>query len=137
MCLLYFFFSSRRRHTRCALVTGVQTCALPISIIGRHLLAQRADLILKPVIGSRIVDQPKQAVAQFDADRIDGKACGNRLIAALESHGFHGSRLRLRQLKLLCEPHPPPGDIAAPSSKKRDGPDTEGSEREGGMEKER
>src|SRR3546814_14647483 len=27
--LSYFFFSSRRRHTRCALVTGVQTCALP------------------------------------------------------------------------------------------------------------
>src|SRR3546814_5600547 len=34
VCLVYFvlfcFFSSRRRHTRCALVTGVQTCALPI-----------------------------------------------------------------------------------------------------------
>src|SRR3546814_2157360 len=32
VCLLscFFFFSSRRRHTRCALVTGVQTCALPI-----------------------------------------------------------------------------------------------------------
>src|SRR3546814_8425535 len=37
MCICYlicrlflFFFSSRRRHTRCALVTGVQTCALPI-----------------------------------------------------------------------------------------------------------
>src|SRR3546814_17742663 len=30
--LFYFFFSSRRRHTRCALVTGVQTCALPISV---------------------------------------------------------------------------------------------------------
>src|SRR3546814_4501215 len=29
-CLVRFFFSSRRRHTRCALVTGVQTCALPI-----------------------------------------------------------------------------------------------------------
>src|SRR3546814_11354080 len=29
MCV--FFFSSRRRQTRCALVTGVQTCALPIS----------------------------------------------------------------------------------------------------------
>src|SRR3546814_7157921 len=28
--MLFFFFSSRRRHTRCALVTGVQTCALPI-----------------------------------------------------------------------------------------------------------
>src|SRR3546814_4161437 len=30
MFLCYLFFSSRRRHTRCALVTGVQTCALPI-----------------------------------------------------------------------------------------------------------
>src|SRR3546814_8315815 len=29
---LIFFFSSRRRHTRCALVTGVQTCALPILV---------------------------------------------------------------------------------------------------------
>src|SRR3546814_7159829 len=29
-CFIIFFFSSRRRHTRCALVTGVQTCALPI-----------------------------------------------------------------------------------------------------------
>src|SRR3546814_4541501 len=29
--LVGFFFSSRRRHTICALVTGVQTCALPIS----------------------------------------------------------------------------------------------------------
>src|SRR3546814_682482 len=29
---MLFFFSSRRRHTRCALVTGVQTCALPISL---------------------------------------------------------------------------------------------------------
>src|SRR3546814_8250947 len=28
---IFFFCSSRRRHTRCALVTGVQTCALPIS----------------------------------------------------------------------------------------------------------
>src|SRR3546814_1762149 len=28
--LLVFCFTSRRRHTRCALVTGVQTCALPI-----------------------------------------------------------------------------------------------------------
>src|SRR3546814_10535246 len=29
--MMLFFVSSRRRHTRCALVTGVQTCALPIS----------------------------------------------------------------------------------------------------------
>src|SRR3546814_17360346 len=34
--LFCFFFSSRRRHTRCALVTGVQTCALPISSPSRR-----------------------------------------------------------------------------------------------------
>src|SRR3546814_2621996 len=42
--LLFFFCSSRRRHTRCALVTGVQTCALPISVMSsheRHLSNQR------------------------------------------------------------------------------------------------
>src|SRR3546814_9985576 len=33
VCRDVFFFSSRRRHTRCALVTGVQTCALPISFV--------------------------------------------------------------------------------------------------------
>src|SRR3546814_8330553 len=32
--LCFFFFSSRRRHMRCALVTGVQTCALPIYMHG-------------------------------------------------------------------------------------------------------
>src|SRR3546814_11604121 len=31
--LFFFFFSSTRRHTRCALVTGVQTCALPIFLV--------------------------------------------------------------------------------------------------------
>src|SRR3546814_4256518 len=35
-----FFFSSRRRHTSCALVTGVQTCALPIWM--RHMGAREA-----------------------------------------------------------------------------------------------
>src|SRR3546814_8651665 len=37
-----FFFSSRRRHTRCALVTGVQTCALPICCDPRFTEAARA-----------------------------------------------------------------------------------------------
>src|SRR3546814_6282483 len=42
VCVFVFFFSSRRRHTRCALVTGVQTCALPIL---RHVYL---DITLKP-----------------------------------------------------------------------------------------
>src|SRR3546814_4766848 len=39
--MLFFLFSSRRRHTRCALVTGVQTCALPIYCLDR--VAQDVD----------------------------------------------------------------------------------------------
>src|SRR3546814_10098843 len=42
-CLL-FFFSSRRRHTRCALVTGVQTCALPICLIKSKMKETGAPL---------------------------------------------------------------------------------------------
>src|SRR3546814_2963566 len=38
-----FFFASRRRHTRCALVTGVQTCALPISVEANERLGFKAD----------------------------------------------------------------------------------------------
>src|SRR3546814_6703463 len=38
----WFFFSSRRRHTSCALVTGVQTCALPIFV---KLARTLADVI--------------------------------------------------------------------------------------------
>src|SRR3546814_16649949 len=66
VCVFSFFFSSRRRHTRCALVTGVQTCALPISwrkdrergwsrprlphpiLIDAHFSAQQGDL--EPVL---------------------------------------------------------------------------------------
>src|SRR3546814_19912358 len=40
VCGMVFLFSSRRRHTRCALVTGVQTCALPIyrRMGGNHMI---------------------------------------------------------------------------------------------------
>src|SRR3546814_2785439 len=40
-----FFFSSRRRHTRCALVTGVQTCALPIYLVAGLLRQPRGQLV--------------------------------------------------------------------------------------------
>src|SRR3546814_448684 len=41
--LVVFFFSSRRRHTSCALVTGVQPCALPISVAELHIRAGYQD----------------------------------------------------------------------------------------------
>src|SRR3546814_1392363 len=42
LCLL---LSSRRRHTRCTLVTGVQTCALPISALHSHLPLRRLGAV--------------------------------------------------------------------------------------------
>src|SRR3546814_12044589 len=55
---MLFFFSSRRRHTRCALVTGVQTCALPIST--------------QPAL----VDVRHAAATCFFFDRLAGSALG-------------------------------------------------------------
>src|SRR3546814_2919347 len=66
---MYFFFSSRRRHTRCALVTGVQTCALPICS-GLVITQEKAYLLesrLNPV------------ARKWDLDGVDA------LIAALRS----------------------------------------------------
>src|SRR3546814_8708846 len=45
--MFLFFFSSRRRHTRCALVTGVQTCALPISQMGPLAHERRVPTMTK------------------------------------------------------------------------------------------
>src|SRR3546814_9114356 len=50
----FFFFSSRRRHTRCALVTGVQTCALPIFLV-----------VLKLIIGEDPTDIVDRAYGLF------------------------------------------------------------------------
>src|SRR3546814_530469 len=41
--LFTFFFSSRRRHTRCALVTGVQTCALPIYALEDNVVLYKME----------------------------------------------------------------------------------------------
>src|SRR3546814_7947518 len=60
-----FFFSSRRRHTRCALVTGVQTCALPISF--RHTRCHPIEKLVLPgpsVIGVRELYWPTRTLAE-------------------------------------------------------------------------
>src|SRR3546814_9170518 len=55
ICVNSFIFSSISRHTRCALVTGVQTCALPISF---------ADQTFR--LGSRLTDDQELALVQAD-----------------------------------------------------------------------
>src|SRR3546814_6391459 len=51
--MVCFFFSSRRRHTRCALVTGVQTCALPISSLASPCSAELPHSNGKPLKSNR------------------------------------------------------------------------------------
>src|SRR3546814_10294609 len=61
----FVFFSSRRRHTRCALVTGVQTCALPI-----YGMAAPADALLGGEEGQGF----KQLMRTFEGARIQTAA---------------------------------------------------------------
>src|SRR3546814_3951435 len=76
--LVFFFFSSRRRHTRCALVTGVQTCARPSSGMRRHwssflFLASAAALLLAACSSGpvRRVSEPSASIQQRTV-RADG-----------------------------------------------------------------
>src|SRR3546814_17889700 len=93
-----FFFSSRRRHTRCALVTGVQTCALPIC---SQLFAQVLDAKFAPhpgeVVGGHWVVRVELAAAAVfemleppgysvpDCGRLNGCA---RCVVAEYADGF-------------------------------------------------
>src|SRR3546814_6626386 len=62
----WFFFSSRRRHTRCALVTGVQTCALPI--FGAHRGAMPLWTFLRPTPLTRAGRQVRSLAANLGRD---------------------------------------------------------------------
>src|SRR3546814_20922030 len=74
---IYFFFSSNSRHTGCALVTGVQTCALPIYVVA-DIWGADLDAAV-PVGGHGLflpgVDKPALGHA---ADRTDGDVAGDR-----------------------------------------------------------
>src|SRR3546814_10907051 len=56
-----FVFSSRKRHTRCELVTGVQTCALPI-------FADDIDLV--DVVGKVGEALGRQACGRGEGERL-------------------------------------------------------------------
>src|SRR3546814_8473562 len=65
-----FFFSSRRRHTRCALVTGVQTCALPILHASGHgkaiLSALPAEVIVPDVVARELEKETSRSTGESD-----------------------------------------------------------------------
>src|SRR3546814_1073892 len=71
LVLFAFFFSSRRRHTRCALVTGVQTCALPIC----SAYARSPELLACQILFVADPHDIRQSVLQCQPARTGGAIC--------------------------------------------------------------
>src|SRR3546814_7137276 len=69
---MIFFFSSRRRHTRCALVTGVQTCALPIAVCVVH--NETSTAVTSRIAEVRKAIDAAKHPALFMVDTISGLA---------------------------------------------------------------
>src|SRR3546814_16201179 len=65
--LVLFFFSSRRRHTRCALVTGFQTCALPISLGSKGYDDLSRTAVASTYRPGRLNSAPGKAVVRLSA----------------------------------------------------------------------
>src|SRR3546814_6389480 len=90
VCIV-FFFSSRRRHTRCALVTGVQTCALPISATGTpgrgerrragSLRALAAVEAARPLLAGPLARRSDPALARVQEPQAEiGRASGRERV---------------------------------------------------------
>src|SRR3546814_4980701 len=75
-----FFFSSRRRHTRCALVTGVQTCALTISV---EVLDREQIVAAEPAAGA----QWPQALLFPDIAQVRNHRLAKALVASVRELG--------------------------------------------------
>src|SRR3546814_19461120 len=94
MLLSVVFFSSRRRHTRCALVTGVQTCALPICLPARDAprLVHLVAIGLVQVAGRRMVmlhrDRPGSILlAQHHQERSEERRVGKEGVSTCSTRG--------------------------------------------------
>src|SRR3546814_6131820 len=94
---MYFlvFFSSRRRHTICALVTGVQTCALPICVIaiGAHL---RDDAL--HALAHAVGNAQRRPLQHFAATRRIEPAPVDDLHASIRSTGSTSTRSEERRV---------------------------------------
>src|SRR3546814_1132031 len=94
-CSMFFFFSSRRRHTRCALVTGVQTCALPIYWPPRVFCVRRCGGmagVTMDVSIETLSSLERRLTVSLPADRLEGEV-SDRLRGLLRSVEMEGIRL--------------------------------------------
>src|SRR3546814_3280383 len=101
-CICFFFFSSRRRHTRCALVTGVQTCALPISVIFPGTETHIHYVNHLEAVWCIEGDGEIETIA-------DGKkyALGPGVVYALDQNDEHWLRGVKEPLRVICVLNPP------------------------------
>src|SRR3546814_2600372 len=79
-----FFCSSRRRHTRCALVTGVQTCALPIF---REVLDLESAAAARELVGelSARLDTEARALQIVEVARSEERRVGKECVSTCRS----------------------------------------------------
>src|SRR3546814_6462889 len=102
-----FFFSSRRRHTRCALVTGVQTCALPIYSPRWHdgalwLLESGAGRLLRVDAASGSAEEICALPGYLRGLDFVGPHALIGLCKARETDYFGGLPVQARPRELLC-----------------------------------
>src|SRR3546814_3669966 len=102
-----FVFSSRRRHTRCALVTGVQTCALPIS---DHQRDDDREDAQRGIVG-------EDRKNQLQGSHVPGELVGGMPCSGLGTSGCEGCRQGVvvnGQGRYVCH-----ALMALPSAKRR------------------
>src|SRR3546814_10390115 len=78
--MYYFFFSSGRRHTICALVTGVQTCALPIWKAMEEARRDMREGAARIGIGDMYRALHPRFRPRDDRDRARFDRCGNKIL---------------------------------------------------------
>src|SRR3546814_7983619 len=77
-----FFFSSRRRHTRCALVTGVQTCALPICTAPGP---NRPETMSRPSVAAISLALDRQGCGRAIIGRSEERRVGKECVSTCRS----------------------------------------------------
>src|SRR3546814_7631415 len=97
-----FFFASRRRHTRCALVTGVQTCALPIYFDARDSIVGVGVGWWPALREGFALARAQHVHAEVAVERLQarGQGLGKRLRrgSCIESAGVRGRAQALRDV---------------------------------------
>src|SRR3546814_19986711 len=93
-----FLFSSKRRHTRCALGTGVQTCALPTWVRDNKRVSEALAAVT--AAGANIVYGPNPSVA--DPEKANLGAYGTAYKAARAKADAYAAAANLRVTRVLA-----------------------------------